>query len=86
MTNVIDSIRGIFRRKKGIYKDINEMFHHRYYKRMFNKYVMIVLRNGDIMKGNFSAELPEVDSIKIGSRIVKIEDIDLIKLIEDYVL
>ncbi len=83
MTNVIDSIRGIFRRKKGIYKDINEMFHHRYYKRMFNKYVMIVLRNGDIMKGNFSAELPEVDSIKIGSRIVKIEDIDLIKLIED---
>lgn len=83
MTNVIDSIRGIFRRKKGIYKDINEMFHYRYYKRMFNKYVMIVLRNGDIMKGNFSAELPEVDSIKIGSRIVKIEDIDLIKLIED---
>ena len=83
MTNVIDSIRGIFRRKKGIYKDINEMFHYRYYKRMFNKYVMIVLRNGDIMKGNFSAELPEVDSIKIGSRIVKIEDIDLIKLTED---
>lgn len=83
MTNVIDSIRGIFRRKKGIYKDINEMFHHRYYKRMFNKYVMVVLSNGDIMKGNFSAELPEVDSIKIGSRIVKIEDIDLIKLIED---
>lgn len=83
MTNVIDSIRGIFRRKKGIYKDINEMFHYRYYKRMFNKYVMIVLSNGDIMKGNFSAELPEVDSIKIGSRIVKIEDIDLIKLIED---
>ena len=83
MTNIFESIREFMRRRKGEYKNINEMFHYRYYKRMFNKYVMIVLRNGDIMKGNFSAELPEINSIKIGSRIVKIEDIDLIKLIED---
>lgn len=83
MTNIIESLKGVFRRSRGEYKDINEMFHYRYYKRMFNKYVMVVLRNGDIMRGNFNAELPEVDSVKIGSRIVKIEDIDLIKLIED---
>lgn len=83
MVKIIESLKGFIRRKNGNYKDINEMFHHRYYKRMFNKYIMVVLRNGDIMRGNLNAELPEVDSIKVGSRIVKIEDIDLIKLIEN---
>ncbi len=81
--SVFESIFGYFRRKKGNYKDINEMFHHRYYKKMFGKYVMIVLSNGDIIKGGYNAEIPEENSVKIGSRIIKIEDIELIKIIED---
>ena len=50
---------------------------------MFGKYVMIVLSNGDIIKGGYNAEIPEENSVKIGSRIIKIEDIELIKIIED---
>ena len=81
--SVITKVKDHFRLKRGEYKDINEMFHHRYYKKMFNKYIQVCLANGDIIKGGFNAELPEIDSVKIGSRIIKIEDIELIRLLED---
>ena len=79
---IFKKIKDYFRLKKEKFNDINEMFYYRYHKRMFNKEIMVVLRNGDILKGVYNAFLPEVESIQIGSKIVKIEEIDLIKLIK----
>ena len=75
-------LRKYFDNKRGKFDDINEMFHFRYYKKMFNKKVMLVLSNGDIIRGVFCAEIKEEDSIKVGENIVKINDIDMIKLLE----
>lgn len=77
-----EKIRKYFNNKRGKFDDINEMFHFRYYKKMFNKKVMLVLSNGDIIRGVFCAEIKEEDSIKVGENIVKINDIDMIKLLE----
>ena len=75
-------LRKYFDNKRGKFDNINEMFHFRYYKKMFNKKVMLVLSNGDIIRGVFCAEIKEEDSIKVGENIVKINDIDMIKLLE----
>ncbi len=76
-------LRKYFDNKRGKFDNINEMFHFKYYKKMFNKKIVIVLSNGDIIRGIFNAELPEEDSIQIGKRIIKIQDIDMINLIKD---
>ncbi len=78
----IENLKKYFNNKRGNYDNINEMFHFRYYKKMFNKKVMLVLSNGDIIRGVFCAEIKEEDSIKVGENIVKINDIDMIKLLE----
>ena len=76
-------IRKYFDNKRGKFDDINEMFHFKYYKKMFNKKIVAVLSNGDIIRGIFNAELPEIDSIQIGKQIIKIKDIDMVNLIKD---
>lgn len=81
--SLIHAVKAFIKSRMGKYDNINDMFHYRYYKKMFGKYILVVLRNGDILKGGFNAELPEVDSIKVGSRVVKIEDIDMVKIIEE---
>lgn len=76
-------VRKYFDNKRGKFDDINEMFHFKYYKKMFNKKIVAVLSNGDVIRGVFNAELPEVKSIQIGRRIIKIEDIDMVNLIKE---
>ena len=76
-------IRKYFDNKRGKFDNINEMFHFKYYKKMFNKKIVVVQSNGDIIRGVFNAELPEVDSIQIGKRIIRIEDIDMVNLIKE---
>ena len=50
---------------------------------MFKMKIVAVLSNGDVIRGIFNAEIPEVDSIQIGKRVIKIEDIDMVNLIKD---
>ena len=50
---------------------------------MYNKKIVAVLSNGDIIRGIFNAELPEIDSIQIGKKIVKIKDIDMVNLVKE---
>lgn len=76
-------LRKYFDNKRGKFDNISEMFHFKYYKKMFNKKIVAVLSNGDVIRGIFNAEIPEVDSIQIGKRVIKIEDIDMVNLIKD---
>ena len=76
-------IRKYFDNKRGKFDNINEMFHFKYYKKMFNKKIVVVQSNGDIIRGVFNAELPETDSIQVGKQIIKIKDIDMVNLIKD---
>lgn len=73
-------VRKYFDNKRGKFDNINEMFHFRYYKKMFNKKIVAVLSNGDVIRGIFNAEIPETNSIQIGKRLVKIEDIEMVNL------
>ena len=81
--SVIEKVKNYFINKKIKHDGISGMFHYRYYRKMFNKKIMVVLNNGDIIRGVFNAEIPEDESIQVGKQVLKIEDIDLVKLIED---
>lgn len=76
-------LRKYFDNKRGKFDNINEMFHFKYYKKMFNKKIVVVLSNGDIIRGVFNTELPETDSIQVGKQIIKIKEIDMVNLIKD---
>ena len=81
--SVLERLKECLVKKKKKYDGISGMFHYRYYKKMFNKKILLVLNNGDIVRGIFNAEIPETESIQVGKQVIKIEDIDLVKLIKD---
>lgn len=81
--SVLEKVKNYFTKKRMKYDGISGMFHYRYYKKMFSKNVMVILNNGDIVRGIFNAEIAEDESIQVGKQVIKIEDIDLIKLIKD---
>ena len=81
--SVLEKIKNYFINNRIKHDGISGMFHYRYYRKMFNKKIMVVLNNGDIVRGIFNAEIPEDESIQVGKQVIKIEDIDLVKLIKD---
>ena len=62
--SVLEKIKNYFINNRIKHDGISGMFHYRYYRKMFNKKIMVVLNNGDIVRGIFNAEIPEDESIQ----------------------
>ena len=62
---------------------ISQDFHNKYYDKMFDKKVKVVLKDGTEIIGLYNDEFYEESSILVNYEVIKISDIDIIELFED---
>ena len=62
---------------------ISQEFHNKYYDKMFDKKVKVVLKDGTEIIGLYNDEFYEESSILVNYEVIKISDIDIIELFED---
>lgn len=62
---------------------ISQEFHNKYYNKMYDKKVKVILKNGTEIVGLYNDEFYEDCAIFVNYEVVKIEDIKTIELIED---
>lgn len=62
---------------------ISQEFHNKYYDKMFDKKVKVVLKDGTEIIGLYNDEFYEECSIFVNYKVIKISDIDTIELFED---
>lgn len=62
---------------------ISQKFHNKYYDKMFDKKVRVILKNGKEIIGYYNDEFYEESSIFVNYEVIKISDIDTMDLIEE---
>lgn len=62
---------------------ISQDFHNKYYDKMFDKKVKVVLKDGKEIIGYYNDEFYEESSIFVNYEVIKISDIDTIDLMEE---
>ena len=62
---------------------ISQEFHNKYYDDMYDKKVKVILKNGKEIIGYYNDEFYEETSIFVNYKVIKIQDIDKMILIEE---
>jgi len=62
---------------------ISEEFHNKYYDKMYDRKVRVVLKNGKEIIGYYNDEFYEDCAIFVNYEVVKISDIDTMELVEE---
>jgi len=62
---------------------ISEDFHNKYFDRMYDKKVKVVLKNGQEIIGYYNDEFYEDCAIFVNYEVVRISDIETMELVEE---
>lgn len=62
---------------------ISQEFHNKYYDKMYDKKVKVVLKNGQEIIGYYNDEFYEDCAIFVNYEIIKISDIETMELVEE---
>jgi len=62
---------------------ISEEFHNKYFDKMYDKKVRVVLKNGQEIIGYYNDEFYEDCAIFVNYEVVKISDIETMELLEE---
>ena len=62
---------------------ISEEFHNKYYDKMYDRKVRVVLKNGKEIIGYYNDEFYEDCAIFVNYEVVKIYDIETMELVEE---
>lgn len=62
---------------------ISQEFHNKYYDKMYDKKVKVILKNGTEIVGLYNDEFYEDCAIFVNYEVVKIADIETMELIEE---
>lgn len=62
---------------------ISQNFHNKYYEKMYDKKVKVILKDGQEIIGYYNDEFYEDCSVFVNYEVIKIEDIDKMILIEE---
>lgn len=62
---------------------ISQEFHNKYYDKMYDKKVKVILKNGKEIIGFYNDEFYEDCAIFVNYEVVKIADIETMELIEE---